>query len=392
STTLLTHDEIMARVDALTPLLKDNAQRTEEDRVVAPVVIDAMRDAGLFRLFVPRRFGGYELGFRTAVEAVSTISQTCSGSGWVLMVFTGHDWLMGMFPEQGQADVYRDGPDALLAGGLASQGFAEPVDGGWRVSGRWQFGSGCDYATWCIAGALVTTSDPDRPKHVHVVVPRSDFTIDDTWYTLGLRGSGSKDVLLKDVFVPARRSIATGALFRGEGDAALHQDINLYRLPVTAGLAIQAAAVVLGITRSALDLFVEQTKTATHKYTGESKAEKVGIQMRIAEAAAEIRSAGLLIDDVLTEFEQLVATGANPDLDFRVRTKWETVYAIQICRRALDRLYAAAGARAIFDTSPLQQAFRDINTAAHHATVDFDGAAEIYGRVALGLKPGSVLI
>ncbi len=386
------HEEMLARANALLPGFRQNRVRTERDRSARPENVEALRAAGLFRLFTPRRVGGYELSPRTMVDVVSTVAQSCSGTGWTLMVFTGHDWMLGMFPLQGQDEVYADGPDQRIAGVLAPMGQAEPVDGGWRVSGRWQFGSGADHAHWFLLGATLTTSTPERPRHVHVVVPRSQITIDDTWFTLGLRGSGSKDVLVDGAHVPAHRSVMTGALFGGRTPEAEQHETNLYLLPVTSGLAVLAAAAVLGIARSGYELFVEQVKTSRHKYTGERKAEKVGLQMRAAEAAAEIRVAELHLTDVCAQFEDLMQRGDRPDLDFRRRTKWQLVYAIEQCRRAVERLYAAAGARSVYDAEALQQVYRDINTASHHATVAFDDTAEMYGRVELGLSPGSVLI
>ena len=388
-----THDEIIARAKGLLPLLAQNAQRAEADRSVPAANIEALREAGLFRLLVPRRVGGFELTLRTMVDAVTTVAEGCVSSAWIVMVATAHDWMVGMFPEEGQDDVYgggaqSDGPDSIVAGTLAAQGRAVPVENGWRVSGRWQFGSGVDHAPWCLAGATLTTSTPNDPKHVHVLVPRSDFVIDDTWHVLGLRGTGSKDIVLEDVFVPTHRSMATGTLFGGRSPAAARHATRVYLTPVLPGLAVHIASAVLGIARAALDLFIQETKPRTHAYTGTSKAAKVGLQLRVAEAAGEIRAAELLLIDACEELERLAA-GVTPSDDVqRAWTKWQAAYAGKLCRQAVERLFAGGGARVAFDSSALQQAFRDLSTGANHAVIDPDDSAETYGRLTFGLPLG----
>ncbi|MEE9277355.1 MAG: acyl-CoA dehydrogenase family protein, partial [Dehalococcoidia bacterium] len=212
------------------------------------------------------------------------------------------------------------------------------------------------------------------------------------WYTLGLRGTGSKDMLVDDVFVPTHRSISTGALFSGRSEPATCHSSKIYLAPVLPGLALHIGAGSLGIARGALNLFVEQTKGRAHAYTGQSKADVVGLQMRIAEAAAEIRSAELLLSDLCVQFEQQITSGERPDVPMRARTKWQAAYVTQLCRRAVERLYAAAGARSVYNSSGMQKAFRDINTATHHATLDPDDAAETYGRLQLGLSAGTYIL
>lgn len=393
SAAIPSHDEVIARAKAVVPLLAQNAQRCEVDRSVPVANIEALREAGLFRLLVPRRVGGYELGLRTMVDTVTTVAGGCVSCAWVVMVATAHDWMVGMFPEQCQDDVYgggpeSDGPDSIVAGTLAAQGEAVAVENGWRVSGRWQFGSGVDHAPWCLAGATLTTSSPDDPKHVHVIVPRSDFRIDDTWHVLGLRGTGSQDVLLDDVFVPAHRSVSTGMLFAGRSPAAARHATRVYLTPVLPGLTLHIVSAVLGIAQVALTLFEAEIKPRAHAYTGTSKAAKVGIQLRFAEAAAEIQAAELLLADVCGQFERLTAGDTPPNDVERAWAKWQAAYAGKLCRQAVQRLFAGGGARVAYDSSPLQQAFRDLSIGANHAVIDPDDSAETFGRLTFGLPLG----
>ena len=208
--------EILRRLAEIAPALERNAHASDEARMLVPESMRIMRDAGMFRIPIPARVGGYELTLRTLADAVTTISMACPSSGWVLMVMGAHHWCMGSFPEAAQDEVFANGSDGLVAGTLSWQGTASDVDGGYRVDGRWQFGSGIDHANWVMLGCA--DSQTRGPK-VHVVIPRAEIEVDDTWRVLGLRGSGSKDLVARGIFVPAYRAIDTRVLFGGSSAA-----------------------------------------------------------------------------------------------------------------------------------------------------------------------------
>ncbi|MBT3534161.1 MAG: hypothetical protein HN478_09790, partial [Rhodospirillaceae bacterium] len=221
-------------------------------------------------------------------------------------------------------------------------------------------------------------------------VPTADIQIDDTWFTLGMRGSGSKDLVAEDVFVPSHRTMPTVALFMGtfSGSAG-----PLYHLPVMGGLASMLAGTVLGMAEAGLAQFVDATRIRRDIYAGGSKAAKTGIQMRVAEAGGELASAHMLVERNCDLLDAAVIANEPPlDLTARVQIRWNAAYAVELCRRATERIFAAAGAHAIYDDHPLQRLHRDINTACHHAIVDFDGVAELKGRVELGLDEGLGLV
>jgi 3-hydroxy-9,10-secoandrosta-1,3,5(10)-triene-9,17-dione monooxygenase len=377
------HDEIMRRVAAISPVLERNARACEKARQVVPESIAAMTQAGMFRIAQPARVGGYELSLRTLADAVIALSQACPSSGWVLMVAGAHHWCMGSFPEAGQDEVLGNGRDAIIAGTLSWQGNATMVDGGYRIDGRWQFGSGVDHSQWVMLGC----ADPDThaPK-VHVVARRDEIEIDDTWYVLGLQGTGSKDVVARGIFVPEGRAIDTRMLFRGESPHAANHRSNLYRLSAEAMLSLSVATALLGSAKFGLEEFIKRTRQRRVILTGAPKAEHGPTQVRLAEAAAEIQCADLLIHDALGEFDRLVATGERPGLEHRTRVKWQAAYAAELCRRAVTRLFSGSGAHAVYDGSPLQTAFRNIHVGAQHASIDFDSSAEQFSRLRLGVK------
>ena len=375
------HAEILRRTAAISPTLAAHARECDAARKLTGESMAALVGAGVFRIPQPRRIGGYEMSLRTLADAVTSLSEACPSSGWVVMVMGAHHWCMGSFPEAAQDEVFGEGRDGLVAGTLSAQGTASAVDGGYRVEGRWQFCSGVDHAQWVILGCA------DASTHgplVHVVVPRADLEVDDTWHVMGLQGTGSKDVVAHNIVVPAHRTIDTRILFRGESPHAANHATNLYRLSAEAMLSVSVSTAVLGSAKFALRQFIERTRERRVILTGARKAEHGPTQVRLSEAAAEIHSADLLIHDILAEFDRLVATGDRFDSRHRVRAKWQAAYSAELCRRAVARMFSGSGAHAVYTPSALQAAFRNVNVGAQHASIDFDSSAELYARDRLG--------
>ncbi len=376
------YDEIIRRAAAIAPGLALNAKRCEDARQVLPESIQLMIEAGLFRILQPSRVHGYEMSLAAFADTVTIISEACASSGWVLGVVGAHHWCMGAFPQAAQEEIFGDNQNALIAGTLSWQGSATHVDGGYRVGGRWQFGSGVDHSQWVILGCADAET---RAPQVHVVVPRTDLEVDDTWHVMGMRGTGSKDVLAHDIFVPANRTIDTRSFFTGRSPHVSRHPTNLYRLPADSILGVLGPTALLGMARAALRTFVDRTRERRVVVTGARKSEHVPTQIRLAEAAGEIQSADLLIHDGLLECDRIMAN-PNYTADQRTRIKWQGAYATELCRRAVGRLFAGSGAHSIYDESEMQVAFRNINVAANHASLDFDISAEQYGRELLGVK------
>jgi alkylation response protein AidB-like acyl-CoA dehydrogenase len=266
------------------------------------------------------------------------------------------------------------------------------VDDGWRLTGRWQFASGVDHGDWLLMGAIADHL-PDSPERgLHVVVPKSELFVDDTWFTLGLRGTGSKDLVAEDLFVPAHRAMPTRLLFDGKSPHGERHATHFNRLPVLVCLSIQLGGAVVGIAQGALELYIERTKGRREVYTGKPRVENVGTQLRVAESATEIKTAAMLARAAADRCDQVARTGVQLTMDERAELKWQAAYVNELCRRATDRLFASAGSHAIYNDNVLQGRYRDINTACHHAAVDYDSTAEMYGRTILGLEPGTPLV
>ena len=363
------------------------AEWSEEHRRLADSSLEALQDAGLLRLLVPARVGGDQLGLPEMVDAVRSTAWADGAASWVLMVLTAHDWMMGSMSEQAQDEVYAEGPDTVIPGSLAPAGSAVEVDGGWRVSGRWPFASGAVHGHWYLVGSIEpVTAEGTRPRLVHVVLPRHQVELDDTWYPIGLRGTGSGDVVAEDVLVPSHRVIDSGALLGGRSPWSARHGTNLYQVPILPGLATHVAASALGIAEAGLADAAERFRIQDDRYSGTAKVDRPGLHLRMAESTAELRAAELLINETVQLLEAAAAGADSKAL--RAKAKYQATYAIELCRRAIDRVASAAGGRALFDASRLQRCFRDVTMASQHAVADLDTVGQAYGRTLLGHDPG----
>ena len=369
---------------SVVPALAQAAAATEDKRQVDQSAITALRESGLSRMLTPRSHGGYELSPSAHIRSCLITAEGCSAASWVHMVCGAHTFVLGRYPEQCQREIFDGNPDVLIPGTLAPQGVARQSQDGWRVSGRWQFASGVDHGDWLLLGArALAANGNDALPPIHVFVPKKDIEVLDTWHTLGMRGTGSKDLVAQDVFVPAHCAMATPQMFNGdfEGEAGA-----TYRLPVAAGLSAMLCATVLGIAEKGLNQFVDATKVREDIYVGGGKAGKTSIQLRVAEARGELEIAAMLVEKNCDLFDQALNDNKPPmSLESRAQIRWNSSYVVELSRRATERVFAIAGAHSIYNDSVLQRVYRDINTATHHAIVDFDSIAEVRGKLELGL-------
>jgi alkylation response protein AidB-like acyl-CoA dehydrogenase len=375
----------------LTTELRTRAGESEQCRRLADESIAAMTKAGLFRILTPTAHGGSEAGLSAQVETLLVVSAADSAAGWVQLVSNAHAWMVGNFDPTCQEAVFA-GPSEVIPGTLASQGRAEPTDGGWLLNGRWQFASGADHGDWLMLGAGAKRSEANPGGALHVVVPKDAMVIEDTWHVLGLRGTGSNDLVADDVFVPSEFAMSTATLFNGESPHGEPHSTYLYRLPVLVCLSTQLAASVVGMGVAAYEAYLDRTSARREVYTGAAKAEKVGTQMRVAESKVELDQAHDLVRRLAARCDVVASTGERLTIDERVEMKFHASYAVELTRRSVDRLFAGSGAHGVYNDSELQTRYRDVNSACHHAIVDLDGNLETYGRTLLGLDPATPLI
>jgi 3-hydroxy-9,10-secoandrosta-1,3,5(10)-triene-9,17-dione monooxygenase len=384
--------ELLARAEALVPVLRERAGRTEELRRLPDETIDDLHKSGLFRILQPRRVGGSELPFRSIVELVSVIARGCGSTAWVLANLAAHHWLLGMWPQRAQDEIWGQSPDNLIGSALIfPRGRARRVEGGYRVSGRWPFSSGVDAAAWNLIGAIAQDDEIGTSEPRIFVVPASDYTVIDTWHVIGLGGTGSKDVAVEDVFVPEYRSVAVQQIVGGTNPGSAVNTSVLYKLPAVSLFAFCIAGVSLGIAQGAIEYFTETMRTRTSYYTGRNLADFVTLQVHLGEATAIADAARAMILLDCDEATRIVSEGRMPSIDQRARYRRDGAYAATLCTRAVDLLFAATGGGAIYARNPLQRAFRDVHAANAHYNLNWDINGAMYGRVVLGLSPDATL-
>ena len=385
-------DELLARAAALVPVLRERAPRAEALRRLPDETIADLHASGLFRVLQPARVGGSELPFRSLFELTAVIGEGCGSTAWVLANLAAHHWLLGMWHPEAQAEIWGKSPDSLISSSLIfARGRARRVPGGYRLSGRWPFSSGIDPSRWNMFGAIVADEETGASEPRMLLVPARDYAVIDTWHVIGLAGTGSKDVAVDDVFVPAYRSLSTERIRGGPNRGSEVNPGVLYKLPAVSLFAFAIAGVSLGIARGAIDHYAQTTRTRLSAYSGKNLADFTNLQIRVAEASALADAAEAIVLRDCDEATRMTEAGIVPSLEQRARYRRDGAYAATMCTRAVDLLFTATGGGAIYAQNPIQRAFRNVHAANAHYVLSWDINAAVYGRVALGLPPDAPL-
>jgi len=296
--------------------------------------------------------------------------------------------LLGKFDPEAIDDVWGSNGDALISAGYAPSGTAERIEGGWRLAGTWGFASGCDHADWLLLGSFLPL-DGEHAEPCLCLVPRADVRIDDNWQVIGLSGTGSKNLVVDGACVPDHRVLSL-AVANGDEAPGGRPVSPLYRLPHVSTVPFMFSATGLGIAEGLLALMTQSLTGGTSR--GQRLAEVQALQIHLAESAAEIDSARLLIERDTREAMQAVDAGRALTLAEKARNRRDQAYSVRLCRTAVDRLFAAAGTRGLFSQHGAQRRFRDMCAMSTHVALGWDIAATTWGRVALGLQPQTPFI
>jgi 3-hydroxy-9,10-secoandrosta-1,3,5(10)-triene-9,17-dione monooxygenase len=384
--TALTATSVLDAVRDLLPPLRERAQETEDLRRIPDENIKALQDTGFFRLLQPARYGGIEASPVDFYRGVRLIASACGSTGWVSSVLGVHPWQLGIFDDRAQQEVWGEDVGTLVSSSYAPMGRATPADGGYTFTGRWSFSSGCDHAQWIFLGGLVMGPDGTPTDFRTFLLPRSDYEIDDVWDTIGLRGTGSNDIIVQDAFVPEYRTLSfidTGRCF-GPGQAA--NDAAIYKLPFASVFSCSIAVPVLGMAQGAYEAYVGWTRERVRASTGGKAADDSFNQIRIAESAAQLDAAVLQIERNIEEELEYVARGEKIPTALRVRVRRDQVNATGAGIAALDRLFESAGGRALRSGTPIQRFWRDAHAGRVHAINDPEKARVLFGQYELGMK------
>ncbi len=384
-------EELLGGACGLVPLLKKRAWKTEQERMVSPDIIDAVRETGIFALLQPKRFGGLEYGFSDFVRLNLELARGCGSTAWCVSIAIIHNWVVGLYPLEAQQEVW-DNPQVLVCGAYAPNGTCETVSGGYKISGRWGFASNCDHSAWYIVGTIIPAAAEGRPPTpAWCLVPRADARIDDTWFAMGMGGTGSKTIAIdQPVFVPAHRVLPVAVINSGEAPGSLVNTNPLYKLSFTGAAPYTLCSVPVGIAAGALEDFVEIARAKMASQPGgppRPMAELPQVQLAIADASAAIDAASLLLLRDTEAMEATLQRSSLPTIDERITYRRNQAYAAGQSARAATALFEALGANAGDLASPIQRAWRDTHFVARHISLAWPMTGAMYGQHRLGLKP-----
>jgi 3-hydroxy-9,10-secoandrosta-1,3,5(10)-triene-9,17-dione monooxygenase len=380
-------EKVVDAVRDLLPAFEERAQQAEDARRVPVESIESLQEAGFFRLLQPERFGGFEADPVTFYTAVRLIASACGSTGWVSSVLGVHPWHVALFAEQAQDEVWGDDPHTRVSSSYAPTGKARLVDGGVQLSGRWSFSSGCDHATWVLLGGIVTDDEGNQVDFRTFLLPLGDYRIEDVWDTVGLRGTGSNDIVVEDVFVPEYRSLSFADTSRCICPGQQVNESPLYRLPYGSVFSYSITTPIIGMAEGAYNSHVGYMRERVRVAYGKVKAaEDPFSQVRIADAASEIDAAWLQLTNNIEQLMRYATAGEKIPMNLRVQIRRDQVRGTTRSIHAIDRLFENSGGRALAVGTPIQRYWRDAHAGRVHAINDPERALSMYGSYELGLK------
>jgi 3-hydroxy-9,10-secoandrosta-1,3,5(10)-triene-9,17-dione monooxygenase len=315
------------------------------------------------------------------------IASACGSTGWVSSVLGVHPWQVALFHDTAQQAVWGEDTSTRLSSSYAPTGKALLVEGGYRLSGRWSFSSGCDHASWVLLGGLVSNDEGQIVDFKTFLVPSADYTIEDVWNVVGLRGTGSNDIIVDDVFVPDEFTLSMSETGRCYGPGQEVNTSDLYKLPFHSIFTSTITAPIVGMATGAYEEHVEmQRKRVRAAYIAEKAVSDPFASVRIARASSEIDAAWALLMNNLREMQAIVAQGEKIPLNLRLKVRRDQVIGTERAVSAIDTLFEASGGRALAEGTYLQRAWRDAHAGRVHAANDPERALVMYGALEFGQK------
>jgi indole-3-acetate monooxygenase len=383
---------ILEAAEAIAPRIRAAGDEIEASRRLPEHIVDALRQAGVFRMVMPREWDGPEVDPIMQLRVIETIARADGAAGWCAMINSDGGYFTALIDQDAAREMYRD-LDAPTAASLFSTGRAQPVAGGYRVSGRWRFVSGCQHSVWFLGACIVYDGDspqprPDGSPQVRMCfMPRSEGEVIDTWFATGLRGSGSHDFAVNDVLVPAQRTYDLNKV-------KVFRPGPLYAFPMM--FAYNLPGVVLGVARGAIDAFIESAGRRQVSYsgiTGRQKllGEETYIQDALGRAEALVGAARSYVYEQMGDIWQTLVAGERVSIEQRARYRLAGIHAHGACAKAVALLYKASGGSSVYAGAPLERRFRDVHTANQH-TLNNLKVYETAGRALLGMEVSSMLL
>jgi alkylation response protein AidB-like acyl-CoA dehydrogenase len=395
---LKSREEFLKVARDLVPHLRRHALKTIERRQPVCNSVHALVEAGLIGISRPKKFGGAGLELSDQFDVGAILAEGDANLAWDYIVWEVHSWLLGMLPEEGQEEVFGSS-DVTICSGVFNpmRAKARAVDGGYLVSGIWNYGSGSTHANWLFCAALVEgrTQANGRPENRLMVLPRDKVEILDTWRMRGLSGTGSHDIAIEEeVFVPEYRTMTRSVIDTGDAPGARLHDASgtlAYRFPGTPGAHLAAAATSVGIARAAIAAFKDYMSERVFLH-GQKQTELPASFIRIGEAEIAIEAAQLLFQNTVREIETELRADRQPSRLLRAKARMVSAHTPSVAKQVVYAMLEGAGSGAMAETSLLSSYLADVTMMGSHISTQYDLGPENYGRVLLGLEPSNPLI
>ena len=373
-----THDAVLGRVRALTGHIRGVAAAAEEARTLPANIVEALLAAGITRILVPPRFGGYGLGFDTWFEVVRELGKADASHGWCASLMIHHPHYISQFSEEAQKAVWADGLDQSIAASIQPVGKVEHTEGGYRISGQFPFASGINHSRWLIVGALLHIEGV--PDAAFFLVRPGNYKIVDSWFTSAMRATGSNTAICDNVLVPESFTVRLSDLREGRAPGGALHAHPIYRAPFIAYAPLTFVTPMLGAAQGAYEMFRDWIK-GRRATRGGPVAEFASVQARLGRAAADLDAAELLLRRVVDVAQAPTA----PSLAIRARSMRDCSRAVELCIGAIDALLAMSGSAGFATSHPVQRAWRDLHFAAMHVALNAEQNFSHFGRLELGL-------
>jgi 3-hydroxy-9,10-secoandrosta-1,3,5(10)-triene-9,17-dione monooxygenase len=365
--------------------LAERAQEAEKLRRLPPATIDDLNASRFTDLLLPVRYGGSQADFPAILDPVRRMAHGCASSAWTIGFYALHNWVLALFDERAQDEAFATRP-FLAPAPLAPTGRGVPTNDGVRLTGR-SWATGVMHGNWIIVGALCgPEEDPAGIYPALALLPAADIQIEDVWHTDGMRATGSNDVVITDVFVPAHRLVPVSDIYTGTAPGAALHDADTYRWPMVPALALLAAMPALGSAERAADIYAGRLSERVLAYEGVMQKDKPIAGAHIAEAHVRLRALRGLLADTVGEVESIVATGDPVSRAVRGAARLAAAHIVHESRAVIGALLEASGASAHFLDNPLQRIKRDVDVICGHVVFDYDTSRELAAALTLGMK------
>lgn len=361
--------QILQAVRDLVPTINARAREIETARRIPPDLLQELIAAGCFRMLVPKTHGGDEIDLLPSIEILETLAAADGSTGWTVMIGCETPLLLALLPRESFDAFYAQGPDVIIGGAFAPQGEARLVAGGYRVTGRWAFASGCQHCSWLLGNCVVTEQGKPCPGPVEgmpelraMFFRAHEAEILDTWKVAGLRGTGSHDIAVTDLFVPKEHTLD---IFFGR--SSIPGPLFKFPLPI---FSLHIGAVAVGIAQSALDDIVAFVGTKKRRlYARATLTETPLVQYRLGQAETTLRAARAFLRAEAERLWQLAVAGNGEPISLTTRILATDSWVAQTCATIVDTCYTLGGGPALYESSPLQRRLRDIHTLTQHASL-----------------------